>query len=244
MAVPTGVDEARGDDRRVRVELRCVADGLEFAQNFQVLYEAFGDLLAFGVVIKIVEAERFAFAGQREFGIERGPVQFVTEFEADDRDAGRFEFREERRVVRVGQLRVGVRERRAAPHLGILLRLVRPLRRVGRVLRAQDQFDRDARGLEALGKVDAFIIVGDAASHDLHARRVELRDQGVLVVDLGALRVDDVHAGDERRSARGSGRAEPTRERDETDGGDPESRHGAHFVKRRFGTVISPPPCS
>ena len=59
-----------------------VADILENLKNFDVLKKALRDLLALGIMARILDAENLSLAGQRRLRIERGPVDLVAEFDA------------------------------------------------------------------------------------------------------------------------------------------------------------------
>ena len=83
-----------------------------------------------------------------------------------------------------------------APHGGELIGLVRPRGRVGQVLWANDQLDANAQRGGSLGKIDALVVVRDAAADDVYLRRFELAEERILIGHFGAHGIDHVHAYD------------------------------------------------
>ena len=68
-----------------------VADILENLKNFDVLKKALRDLLALGIMARILDAENLSLAGQRRLRIERGPVDLVAEFDANQLNTDRIQ---------------------------------------------------------------------------------------------------------------------------------------------------------
>ena len=68
-----------------------VADILENLKNFDVLKKALRDLLALGIMARILDAENLSLAGQRRLRIERGPVDLVAEFDASQLNTDRIQ---------------------------------------------------------------------------------------------------------------------------------------------------------
>jgi len=82
----------------------------------------------------------------------------------------------------------------SAPHCGKLVRLIRTFLSIRGIFRSDAQQDPDALGSSALRIVDSLVIVGDAASNYMHMRCLKLTEDGILVGDAGAHRIDHVHA--------------------------------------------------
>ncbi len=209
---------------------------LRAARNLDVLDKALRDLPALGVVGEILEAQNFALAGQRKLRIEGGPVDLVAEFDAGQRNGVRVKSVEEALKGCFGELGVSKRERMASPHSGELIGLIGPRGRVGRIFRADDQLDANAPGGGALGKIDALIVVRDAAADDPHRSGLELVEESVLIGETGAHWIDHVDAYDHLLRSRHSGREKE--DRDQKSRSRPASLHAVHLFSRMMGARL------
>src|ERR1700722_838682 len=171
-----------------------VTNLFEDRQNLNVLEKALRDLLALGIVGKILEAENLSLSGQRKLRIEGGPVDFVAQLDAGEHNPVRVKVIKELLKVCPRDLWIGKRERMSAPHGGEHIGLVGSCRGVGSVLWSNDQLDANALRGGALSEINALVIVRDTAADDSHVRRFELAEESILIGDAGAQGVDHIHA--------------------------------------------------
>ena len=167
---------------------------LRHSKNLDVLQKAFRNFLALGIMREIGEAEYLAFARKWKLRIEGGPVDLIAQLDAGQHDAVGIQRVKELLKVGAGESGVGIGKRRTAPHGRVRLGLIRPRRGAGRILGAGAELNLDAVRFGALGVVHPLLIVRDAAADDVDLRRFQLAEDGILIGDAGAHRVDHVHA--------------------------------------------------
>ena len=177
--------QAGADDHRTLVEFRSRADVLDDRQQLEILQIALGHLLCLGIMREIREVEFSGsgggFGGQAKIRIEHGGVDFVSKFEAGQRDAGGIEPGEQRLEVFAKLIRVGGGEGRSAPHTKCVG--PRPARCARSILQLDQPEDPDALLLGTPGKIDSLVIGQDAGPDAMDSGGVQLSENGILLTD-------------------------------------------------------------